>query len=214
MISKRLKTIADLVENNKVVFDVGSDHALLPCFLVKNKIISKAYAGDIGEGPLINAKKNIEKQHLNDHVIPVLSDGLAKASEDVEVVIISGMGYRTIKHILDEANLDNYDYLIVEPNKDVDLFRQYLSNHHYTIMDEKVVFDDFYYEIVKFNSKFHEEYSDLEIKYGPILLQRKDDVFIEYLRFRLNKLKKIVEKSNKLEYLDSIKQIESILEGK
>jgi len=213
MISKRLKTIADLVDNNKVVFDVGSDHALLPCFLVSNNIVKKAYAGDVKEGPLNSAKKNITKFNLEDKVIPILSDGLTNADDDVDVVIISGMGHHTIEDILDKADLNKYDYLICEPNKDVNLFRQYLSDHHYTIIDEKVVFDDFYYEIVKFNSKYHDSYSDIEIKYGPILLKNRDQIFIEYLNNKLNKLKNIVDKTNKQEHIDSIKQIEAILIG-
>ena len=46
ILSKRLKAVADLIEKGKVVFDVGSDHALLPAFLVLQDICPKAYAGD------------------------------------------------------------------------------------------------------------------------------------------------------------------------
>ena len=93
MISDRLAAIAYMVEKNKVVFDVGSDHGLLPCFLVESQISNKVYAGDIAQGPLDSAIENINKRGLQDYIIPVLSDGLAKANDDVDVVIISGMGY-------------------------------------------------------------------------------------------------------------------------
>ena len=68
MLSKRLKEIAKLVKRNKVVFDVGSDHALLPCFLVLNDICFKAYAADINEGPLNHGIENIKRYHLEDKV--------------------------------------------------------------------------------------------------------------------------------------------------
>lgn len=211
MISKRLKEIASLVDKNKVVFDVGSDHALLPCFLVDEGIVNKAYAGDIALGPLDNGKKTIEKMNLTGKVIPVFSDGLKMANKDVDVVIISGMGYQTVEHILNDSDISKYQYLIVQINKDVDLLRKYISDHNYTIEDEKVVFDDFYYEIIKFSCDLHDAYTEKEIKYGPILLKRKDKEFIDYLNYKKSKLIEINAKANKQEYAKTISEIEEIL---
>ena len=214
MISDRLAAIAYMIDKNKVVFDVGSDHGLLPCFLVESGIASKAYAGDIAEGPLNNAKENIEKRGLKDKVIPVLSDGLAKANDDVDVVVISGMGYHTIKHILDSCDVSKYQYFLVQSNSDVDLVRQYISEHMYTIEDERIVYDGFYYQIIKFSADMHDNYTELEIKYGPVLLKKRDHIFLEYLKDKHDKLVEINQKANKKEYEDTIKQIESILYNK
>ena len=211
MLSSRLLQIAMLVDRNKVVFDVGSDHALLPCFLVENGISNKVYAGEIAQGPLNAGIANIKKRNLEGKVIPVFSDGLVKAEDDVDIVIIAGMGYHTIKHILDNCEIERYQYFIVQPNTDVELLRQYISDHNYTIEDERVVFDDFYYQIIKFSADLHEPYSEMQIKYGPVLLERKDEVFIAYLNDLLNRLKQINEKANKEEYTDTINEIEQIL---
>lgn len=214
MISDRLAAIAFMIDKNKVVFDVGSDHGLLPCFLVESGIASKAYAGDIAQGPLNNAIENINKRGLQDKVIPVLSDGLQKAQNDVDVVVVSGMGYHTIKHILDNCDVSTYQYLLVQSNKDVELVRKYISDHNYTIEDERIVFDGFYYQIIKFSADMHDGYSDLEIKYGPILLQKREHMFIDYLKEKQKKLKDINVRANKQEYLDTIKEIEEILYNK
>ena len=211
MLSSRLLQIAMLVDRNKVVFDVGSDHALLPCFLVENGISNKVYAGEIAQGPLNAGIANIKKRNLEGKVIPVFSDGLVKAEDDVDIVIIAGMGYHTIKHILDNCEIERYQYFIVQPNTDVELLRQYISDHNYTIEDERVVFDDFYYQIIKFSADLHEPYNEMQIKYGPILLERKDEVFIAYLNDLLYRLKQINEKANKEEYTDTINEIEQIL---
>lgn len=211
MISDRLAAIAYMVDKNKVVFDVGSDHALLPCFLIESGISNKVYAGDINEGPLQIAKTNIEKRGLKDKVIPVLSDGLAKANDDVDIVIISGMGYHTIKHILDNCDTSRYQYMIVQSNTDVNLLRQYISDHEYTIEDERIVYDGFYYQIIKFSSDLHDQYTPLEIKYGPILLKKRDHLFIEYLKKEHDKLVEINLTANKDEYKNTIKEIEDIL---
>ncbi|MDO4198029.1 MAG: class I SAM-dependent methyltransferase [Erysipelotrichaceae bacterium] len=211
MLSNRLLEISKMVEKNKVVFDVGSDHAQLPCFLLKEGIVDKAYAGDIAEGPLNSAKKNIDKLHLEGKVIPVLSDGLNNAPDDVKQVIISGMGYYTIEHILDNCDIDKYDCFIIQSNTDNDLLRKYISDHGYTIMDENIIYDGFYYQIIKFNSLKHEAYTDLEIKYGPILLERRDKVFLEYLEKQVYKLNDIYVKSGNSEILSTINEIKNIL---
>ena len=210
-ISKRLLKIAEMIEKDKVVFDVGSDHALLPCFLVMNDITDRAYAGEISMGPYRKSVENIEKYNLSDKVIPVLSDGLENASDDVEVVVIAGMGFHTIKHILDNCDINRYDYFVVQSNNEVDKLRQYLSDNNFTIEDEEIVHDDFYYQIIRFSGKYHEKYDDTQIRYGPILLERKDNIFTEYLEYYLEHLKKINIKANKEEYTKIIKELQELL---
>ena len=152
MISDRLAAIAYMVDKNKVVFDVGSDHGLLPIFLVESGISPKAYAGDNKLGPLETAKKNIESAKLTDKVIPVYADGLPQNINDIDIVTIAGMGYYTIEHILENADISKYQYLIVQTNSDVELLRKYISDHLYTIEDERIIFDGFYYQIIKFSA--------------------------------------------------------------
>ncbi|MBR4421632.1 MAG: SAM-dependent methyltransferase [Erysipelotrichaceae bacterium] len=211
MISPRLLQIAMMVEKNKVVFDVGSDHALLPCFLVQNRISPKVYAGEIAEGPFHKVKETIAKNELEEQVIPVFSDGLSKAPDDVDIVVIAGMGYHTICHILEQCDVSRYQYFLVQANSHVELLRKYLSEHCYTIEDEKVVYDDFYYQIIRFSADLHEPYTEKEIKYGPVLLKRRDEVFLAYLMDLRDRLTKINQEANKEEYAITIKEIEEIL---
>ncbi len=214
MISDRLAAIAYMVDKNRVVFDVGSDHGLLPIFLVESGICPKAYAGDNKLGPLETAKKNIESAKLTDKVIPVYADGLPQNINDIDIVTIAGMGYYTIEHILDNADISQYQYLIVQTNSDVELLRKYISDHLYTIEDERIIFDDFYYQIIKFSADMHDPYSDLEIKYGPILLKKRDHIFLNYLKDKKDKLIDINNKANKDIYKDTIEEIEMILNHK
>ena len=49
-LSKRLQAIADLIvkyKQGEILADIGTDHAYLPCYLVNENIIDKAYACDI-----------------------------------------------------------------------------------------------------------------------------------------------------------------------
>lgn len=214
MISKRLKTISEMVMKNEVVFDCGSDHALLPCFLVTNGISPKVYAGDLREGPLNQAKQNIKMCKLEDRVIPVLSNGLEKMNNDVKVVTIAGMGYYTVEEILNSSDISNLKQVIIQVNRNVDKLREYISNRRYTIIDERVVYDGFYYEIVAFSpSETNMPLSDLEIKYGPVLLNKRPQEFIDYLNYRIRFLNEIYTKSHKIEVLNEVKEIEDIIKA-
>lgn len=211
MLSKRLLKIADLVDENKVVYDVGSDHAYLPCFLVLNKKCPKAYACDNKKGPFEKAVSNIQKYNLENKVIPVLSNGIDRIEKDVNIIIIAGMGFYTVKEILEGKDLAPYDKIIVQVNKDTNLLRKWISDKGYSIIDEAIVKDDFYYEIVVFNASNGPQLSPLELEYGPINLRDKTDTFIEYLTQKRLKLASINEKAHSKEYEKKIKEIFDII---
>ena len=87
MLSKRLKTIANLVDT-KNVYDVGCDHALLDIYL-SNNFNKNCIAIDISEECVLKAKKNIEKNNSNVKVI--LNNGLENINilPDSTVIILS-----------------------------------------------------------------------------------------------------------------------------
>lgn len=214
MLSKRLLTISEMILKDEVVFDCGSDHALLPCFLILNNMAKKVYAGDLRPGPLKQAQNNIDYYKLNDRVILVLSDGLERMNDDVTVVTISGMGFNTVEHILNEAKLDNLKLVVVQVNKGANKLRAYLSQRHFEIVDERVVHDDFFYEIVAFKpSKTSVQYSLKEIEYGPILLKLHSPTFIDYLNDRIDKLTKVYHESQDDKFLNQIQELQSIIKA-
>ncbi|MDO4701391.1 MAG: class I SAM-dependent methyltransferase [Erysipelotrichaceae bacterium] len=194
MLSKRLHAVYKLIEEGSIISDVGTDHAKLPCFVVSSGLSSKAYAIDIKEGPLLQALKTIESQTLQDKVIPILSDGISHLPSDCNAVTICGLGWLTCEDILmnDIQSLYKLDYVIVQLNKDYHLLRKWISDHHFTIVDEEIVYDGHYYIIIKFNTDYHESYSDLQILLGPVLMQKRTPLFIEYLEYLLLNLKEII----------------------
>lgn len=194
MLSKRLHAVYKLIEEGSIISDVGTDHAKLPCFVVSSSLSSKAYAIDIKEGPLLQALKTIEAQALQDKVIPILSDGISHLPSDCNAVTICGLGWLTCEDILmnDIQSLYKMDYVIVQLNKDYHLLRKWISDHHFTIVDEEIVYDGHYYIIIKFNTDYHESYSDLQILLGPVLMQKRTPLFIEYLEYLLLNLKEII----------------------
>ena len=95
-INDRLKKIGDLVEANSFCLDVGCDHAFLDIYLVKQNKNIKAIASDVAIGPIDAAKDNIKKEGLEGKIEVRLGNGLDTYSEEVDTIIISGMGGRNM----------------------------------------------------------------------------------------------------------------------
>ncbi len=191
MLSKRLKTVADLVTPCEKVADVGTDHGYVPMYLVKENICQFAYAMDVNEGPLNIAKSNIANEGLEDKIETILSDGFDNFGDrDADSVIIAGMGGDLIVDIL--ARAKDFDELILSPHKRPDLVRKYLSESGYKISDEKMVEDaKKYYPVIK-AVKGESEYDEVQLEFGPILLIKKDKTLKEYLDIQLNKFGRII----------------------
>lgn len=198
MLNKRLQTILDLIDNAKVVADIGSDHALLPIAIVDSNRATRVYACDVAQGPLNSAIANINKYKVEDKVIPILSNGLAKVPYDVDTIVIAGMGYNTIKMILeaDIERLDGFRTIIIQSNNDLVELREWISNHHYNIVDEKIIFDRKYYTIIKINTKQGKVLNDDELIFGPILINNRSKEWYGFHQQRLNKLLEIYESIN------------------
>ncbi len=212
MLDIRLKTVFDMLDKGMIVADIGSDHAFLPIDLVKSGKCPKAYACEVANGPLLSAINNIEKHGLIDKVIPIKSDGLENVPSDTQAIVIAGMGYYTVKKILEDnlSRLSSFKQIIIQVNLDVDLLRRWISEKHFTILNEVMVYKKHYYTIIEISTDYHERYSKEEILFGPILMKTKSDVFLNYLNHLLDKYNNIIKNTSneKKELLN--KKIETI----
>ena len=91
------------------------------------------------------------------------------------------MGGLLIKDIIDKGlNKITNQKLILEPNNKQYELRLFLNQNGFKIIDEYSLIDqNKYYEII-IAIKDNEKLSDFELKYGPILLKKRDEVFINY----------------------------------
>ena len=193
MLSKRLKTVSDLVSPCEKVADIGTDHGYVPIYLIKENIAEFAYAMDVNEGPLNIAKANIIEEGLEDRIETILSDGFDNFGDrNAESVIIAGMGGDLIVDILSRASKYDFKELVLSPHKRVDLVRKHLCESGYKIIDEKMVEDaGKYYPVIKAH-KGDSDYSEVQLEFGPILLANKDEILKEYLEVQLNKFSRII----------------------
>lgn len=141
-LNSRLKCCADFVRKGSILADIGTDHALLPIYLVKNNIISSCIACDINPNPLERAKNNIQRHSLSNFITTRLSDGLKNVYEDeVNDVVIAGMGGRLIAKIISECtwNSKSDKNFILQPMYLDYLLRKFLVENKYKIVNERLV---------------------------------------------------------------------------
>lgn len=181
-INDRLKTIGDLADANSFCLDVGCDHAFLDIYLVKRGDNINAIASDIAEGPLEQAKKNIKAEKLEGKIEVRLGNGLDTYSDEIDTVIISGMGGRSMIGIF-KNNLDvlkKIKTIIVSPNNYQEDVKRFLVKSGFYIEEEVMVKEKkFIYQIIKLY-RGKKRYTRREYFFGPIFLKKKDKLFKEY----------------------------------
>lgn len=188
-ISNRLKTIASFVSSDAYIIDVGCDHALLDIYLCLNNDKIKAIASDINEKPLKQAKKNIEEYKLEKRIKIQQQNGIENIDSKIDTIVISGMGTSTIIDILftDINKLKNINKIIISSNNDYYKLRKTFIKYGYFISKEDIVYENNkYYPIIVFE-KGKIKYNYFELKYGPLLLKNKSNVFINYIKNINNK---------------------------
>ncbi len=214
-INNRLKTIGDLVEANSFCLDVGCDHALLDIYLAKGKKNIKAIASDIAEGPLEQAKNNIKRERLENEIETRLGPGLSTYSDEIDTIIISGMGGRNMIGIFKESPkvLKKVKTLIISPNNYQEDVKRYLCKTGFYIENEEFVKDShFIYQIMIFK-KGKKHYTKKEYFFGPVFLKKKGPLFREYYEREMKSreiLMTILPKNYRLKRYQTKKEIEMI----
>lgn len=192
MLSKRLLHIAQLVKPNSVLADIGCDHGLLPIYLVQQHIIKKAYACDINVGPLQRAKAAIATAELDGTISTILTDGLKQLPDDVTTIVIAGMGLETIQKILEDSfsKLCMFEEIIIQSNTDVISLRSWISEHRFTIIDDIVIEDGHFYQIIKFNTQKGIALDEDQLIFG---MQQTSADFKKYCQYEYQKTMKILQ---------------------
>lgn len=188
MLSLRLSSLTKFVNYNDKIIDIGCDHALLDIFLVKNDLVKSIIASDVNSQALDSGIKNIENEGLSDKIDARLGDGLNVLTEkdNIDTVIISGMGTNTIIGILNNDYLKNINKLIIQSNNDHTMLRKYVTKLGFFIKSEEYFQDNKKNYINIVFVRGNKKYSKIDLTYGPILKHNKP-----YLEFEINNIEKI-----------------------
>ena len=196
-LSKRLTWIISKMDECDVIMDVGTDHGYIPIELIRRNIANKVIASDINKEPLKKAKINISLEGLSNKINLRLGGGLEPLNNnEVQGILIAGMGGNLIRDILknDISKVKNIDYLILQPAQNPEVLREYLYTGNYEVIEEDICLDEGkYYELfkVKYKENNSSKLEDIFYEVSPILLNKKSEVFKEYLKEKIEKYKKV-----------------------
>ncbi|MDE6727732.1 MAG: class I SAM-dependent methyltransferase [Oscillospiraceae bacterium] len=139
-LDNRLAAAAELCREGRIAADVGCDHALLACYLARNKS-RLVIASDVRDGPLEAARKTVAEQGVT-NVKVVKSDGLHEV-EFADDVIICGMGGELITEIIGGCRfLSDDTRFILQPMTKANYLRCWLCENGYEIVEERAAYDD------------------------------------------------------------------------
>ena len=197
-LTPRLKAIADSIFECNMIADIGSDHAYLPIFLIKNKQIKKAIASDINIGPANISRERIRQYGLGNVIDVRVGYGLKVLEpNEANVIIISGMGGLLIVNIIKESQdiARNSQMLILQPMKDGYQLRKWLVENFFDIIDEEIVKEEnkFYEIIWAVPADRKKELQNVNI-IGDKLLEKNNPILLEYIDGKISEYQKILEK--------------------
>ena len=188
-INKRLQSISAFINSGDSVLDVGCDHCLLGIFLVLNKNV-KVVGSDINAGPLSLAKENLKKYHLSRKIELRLGDGLETMSDDINTIVIAGMGGINIVNILqDIKKYPNVKKLVISPNNDFELTRSEITKLGFFIHKEEMVLESGKYYLI---SEYHLGKKKIDPFFGKLDLL--SDVVKKYYNYVYDNNLKIISK--------------------
>lgn len=214
-LSKRLNCIAEKVANCESMADIGTDHGKLPISMLMNGKIKKAIFCDINEGPIAIAIKNINKENLKGQCEIRIGNGIEKLEKDeVECIVIAGMGGLLIKDILskDLNKTNSFKKIILQPRSNEDKLRKWLFENSLSIVDEELVREGkFICQVItieaidkdnstlasKLNKIDNNGYMVWELEFSPILFEKADPLLPELIARQIKIDRTITKEINK-----------------
>lgn len=138
-LSPRLQAIADQVPQGARLLDVGTDHAYLPVWLLRQGRVAAAAASDVNQGPLERGRETAQTYGVLEQMTFRCCDGLEGAGpEEADTIVIAGMGGELIAHILEKAPWTRDALLLLQPMTAQPFLRQWLITNGYTITRERL----------------------------------------------------------------------------
>ncbi|MGP7819063.1 tRNA (adenine(22)-N(1))-methyltransferase [Niallia sp. 01092] len=184
-LSQRLEAVAKYIPVGSKFADIGSDHAYLPCYMLKKEKASFAIAGEVVEGPFQSACKQVRQEGLASVIAVRKGNGLEVINlGEVDCITIAGMGGSLIATILEQGKhkLSTVKRLVLQPNIHAFSIRLWLLENGWKLIEEEIIEEDgkIYEILVAEQGIAKDPYTaniDTELLLGPILMKEKNKAF-------------------------------------
>jgi len=210
-ISARLASAVPYIRRGARVVDVGTDHAYLPIYLLREGLAAAALAADINKGPIEVARANIAAAGLADVIETLCTDGLHGAQDfQPDHILVFGMGGELIVKILSEAPWvrDPRIRLILQPMSRSATLRAWLLENGFSILGETITYEEKYYQtLAAVWSGEKECYNEVELMLGRYNIKRRPPLFDGFLRHEIQVLEHIIAGKSRGQNVDPTEEI-------
>jgi tRNA (adenine22-N1)-methyltransferase len=191
----RLLAAASFI-NSQTHADIGSDHALLPKYLLESNRIKKIIVVEKHQQPFENALATL--RGLNADIR--LGDGLeALKQNEADSLSITGMGATKMVQILQAQPERLPSKLTLQPNDNAKPIRVWARTAGFHLKSETMAEGYWRYTILHFEQSsdedpgYHDLPLDIALTYGPHLLKIKHPLLKEELEYQLPYLQNLDE---------------------
>lgn len=181
LLDERLLAVAGLVRGATVA-DIGTDHALLPRYLLQQGLASRVIAVEKNEGPWEVATQNLQgypaEVRLGDG-FEVLQPG------EVDCATVCGMGGWLIASLLSRDPARLPPRLVLQANRDTPLLRVWAGEKGYHLESEVMAPGFWNFTIVSLvraqgpDPAYEGIERDLALEFGPHLLRQRHPLLVE-----------------------------------
>lgn len=196
-LTPRLRSIVNHVPQGTICGDIGTDHAYIPIYLIQNKICPKVIATDVRLGPLEIARKQIKRAGCEKQIEIRLGNGLKPLKlEEVETIVIAGMGGLLIQDILENSKkiTKKIKTFILQPMTAQRELREYLIKNNFKIVEEDLTKEgQRVYEIMIAIHGQQRIERDIYLDIPKFLIENKHPLLTLFIKGKKNELLKIMK---------------------
>ncbi len=185
MLDERLSLAASLYEPCDWGADIGTDHAFLPCHLLRTGVCQHMIAADVSPKALSRAHENLARKGLLDRAEVVLANGLDAVTRPCGCISVMGMGGETMADILRKGQ-DRLQgaVLVLSAHTELHLVRQAIRDVEYHIVQERLCRAAGRFYVFWRAEPGSEALSPEELRYGTQLWQEQTPLLREYAVWR------------------------------
>ena len=194
--------------------DIGSDHALLPRYLLLSGRVQRVIVVEKNPGPWENSRRALEGLCAEVR----LGDGLGPlAPGEADSLSLCGMGARRMVQILSAHPARLPPRLVLQPNDSALLLRRWALQAGYALVNEQMVEGFWRYSILTLKRGACTAYSglplELALRYGPLLLKSKHPLLSAELLARRKQLARLPQVEPVRLELEHVEQALALLQG-
>lgn len=191
MLDERLTLAASLYEPCTLGADIGTDHALLPVWLLEQGICEHMLLCDVSPKALAHARARVAQHQLEDRTTIVCTDGLSAIQERCGCISITGMGGDTLSGILRAGKERLQDaVLVLSAHTDQPEVRQTVQDIGYHIVREELCLCAGKWYILWRAEPGDTRMTEKEIRYGRLVYQQEAGLLAQWLDHRIQVLRR------------------------